>query len=405
MADRPKRMTSLSFLLDKGNFRPHQYRGTRIPLQNINVLVQPRRTFQEIDILAEDIASKSLLHPLTVAQFDTKSCRKYLSLINSLWKTTYNIDELADTTENGRERVFYILLAGERRFRACLHLRDIGCERCLEEFGPNGCYKRHFGDESVDIRLCINIAPLEAIFIQASENIHMKVPPYEEATFYYQLFRLIKQIDPDYPLSRFARQVGRSPDTIRNAVRFCLLPAEIKGFVERDELAYGIACEIARIQKQAETEKEALKFWVFKAITGNYRVQEFREVVTSYLRAHNSGQMSLLDIMGEKQREDMERSYFRWVVERQSIMAIWSWIFYFNRVTTLFLEGKLGRKDSPFSEGSPVRVFRRLLKEEERLLPHLRSFLPKRNAYYQRVEEALMKTKEVLSQLEKKQTK
>ncbi len=391
--------TSLTSLLRKNGLEPHQYVGARIALADINVLLQPRQTFEEIELLAEDIAAKNLMNPLIVARFCETGCRHYLSLINRLWATTYKTSDLIAIDEG--KKAFYILLAGERRFRACLYLRDVGCEQCQEQFGKDSyCYERHFGDQSVEVRLCINIPPLEAVFIQASENIHMKLPAHEEATFYDQLFRLIRQMDPNYPLARFAKQVGRSPSTIRQAVKFCLLPAGVREFVENGQIPYGVACEIARLQQKAGLKESEIEWWALTAITDNLRVKKVRDMVTEFLRTYNSGQFSLISLLSVEEQQELERSHFRKVVERQAIQAIWMWIYYLKRVLTLFREEKLGQEDSPFSELSPVRVFRELLVQEELLLPHLWRFLPRkiRRQVAQITEEA----KWVLSELRKK---
>jgi hypothetical protein len=394
MTFQSKGLILLASTIRKENFHPHHYQGARIPLDVINVLLQPRRTFEEIETLAEDIATKNLMHPLLVARFNPERCQRYLEVINLLWGTTYQITELVSVLERDEE-TFYILLAGERRLRACKYLQEVGCEYCREKFGPGGCYKRHFGDQRVDVRLCVDISPLEALFIQASENIHMRVPPHEEARFYSELFHLVKQVKPDYPLSQFARQVGRSPETVREAIRFCLLPKEIQDFVAKGQISYGIACEIARLHTQLDMDERALRWWALRAITGNYKVPEFREMVSKFLQEHNSGQISLF---GEAEEKQLRRFYFRRVVERQFIMAIWNFIYYFTRVLFLFQTGKLGKKDSPFSEKSPLRIYRKLIEIAENLLPHFWDLLRKEER--EKAQKIFQETQRVISRLE-----
>lgn len=389
------RIETIRFLL-KGDSSPHHFFGKRVPLHLINVLTQPRKTFEEIEILAEDIVRRNLLHPLIVVCFENEHCQEYLEVLNLLWQTNYQANDLLSATEESAKS-FYILLAGERRYRACRYLQEVGCESCRREFGQGGCYERHFGDECIDVRLCINVSPLEALFIQTSENIHMRVSPHEEARFYNQLFQLVREAEPTYPLSRFAREVGRSEEKIREAVKFCLLPPEIQVFVEKGQLPYGIACEIARLHNLGFNEKK-LEWWVMRALTGNYKISEFRELVTNYLRTHNSSQTSLFEIFSQEQRKQLEAPHFRQVVERRIVMALWSWIYYFSRVNTLFLEGKIGKKDSPFSERSPLRIFRRLIEEEKRLLPHLQTFLPGKE--YEKSKGTLREAEKLITQLE-----
>jgi hypothetical protein len=207
----------------------------------------------------------------------------------------------------------------------------------------------------------------------------------------------VKEIDPNYPVSRFARQVGRSPETVREAIKFCLLPSGIREYVEKGQIPYGMACEVGRLQQAGLKEKE-LEWWVLRALTGNYKVPEFRKLVTDFLHNCNSGQISLLDIFTEEQRKELEKPHFRMVVERHTIMAIWSWIYYFERVLDLFERDKLGKRDSPFSVRSPVRVFRTLIDREKQLLPHWQGLLPTKT--YQEAEDTIRRAEEVLSQLE-----
>ena len=79
--------------------------------------------------------------------------------------------------------------------------------------------------------------------------------------------------------------------------------------------------------------------------------------------------------MTQEQQTLLSQRHFRRVVEANTIKAIWSWIYYFGRVFDLFESELLGKEDSPFSEGSPVKVFRRLLEQLERVTPHMRTLL------------------------------
>ncbi|MBI4114804.1 MAG: hypothetical protein HY445_03105 [Candidatus Niyogibacteria bacterium] len=389
-------LSSLAAMLNKENSRPHHFQGMKLSLDILNVLPQPRKTFEEIEYLANDIAQKNLYNPLTVACFGRSNCQRYLELINLLWGVNFSIEELISVTEDGVE-FFYVLLAGERRYRSCLYIRDVGCERCHEKFGPSGCYERHFSDLKVDVRSCIDISPLEAIFIQASENIHMRVPPHEEAKFYNQLFKLLKEINPEYHLSEFSRQVGRSPETIRQALRFCGLPLKYQEYIEKGKIVWGIGAEIAKLYAQGNLNEKDLEWWIIKVVTGNYKVPEFRKMVSKFLFDQNAGQTSFFD---QKQEEQLRRLDFRLVVQRYSIIAIYHSIYYLNRVFDLFVEGKLGKKDSPFSERSPIRIFRKLIELEAKLLPHLRNLLPEREN--ERAQKVIEETKVILSRLEEK---
>lgn len=377
----------------------HQYIGSELAIPEINVLPQPRRTFEHIEELALDVAKKKLLNPPTVARLSRSDCEDFLKVINSLWGASFEMSRLRPSREEEQE-IFYILLAGERRYRSCKHLWENGCAECLEAYGkeqPGACFNRHFKSGKIEVRLCVNIPPLAALFLQLSENTHMRVPPHEEAYAYAQLYKLLREAKADFTIARFAREVGRSPETIRNAIQFCELPLSIREPVEKGQVPYGIALEISRLHRSNVDENE-LKWWVTRAIVEQTTVPKFRESVTKYIFNLTAGQQSLMDIMSETQIEESRREHVRQTVEVGSIRGMWAFIGYFEKVFALFEQGKLGQKDSPFSEGSPVRVFRKMTARMRLLLPHMKKLVPKRD--YPRIEKTIVQAERLASKLE-----
>lgn len=410
-------LRDLALLFVKGQHR-YRYEGGFMPLGFINIFPQPRKTFEHIHEMSLDLAQKGILNPPTVAHFDKEGCAEYLSILNRIWKTEFTIND-AKTFSNNGATVYATLIAGERRVRGWLHtwpkerencsqckeLWEKGCQVCLEEFGqepPGTCYKRHFGNQPVEeteVRFCIDITPLEAFFLQLSENTHMTVPPYEEARAYAQFYKVLKEADERFSVPRFASMVGRSADTVKNAIRFCELPGSIQSAVERKTVPYGIAIELTRLQAKGLSEKE-LDWWLLESVTKNFKVSDFNKTVTEFLKNLDSEQTSLFEIFGEEQQKELKKHHFRMIVEKEYIRAIWSYIYYFNRVSQLFEEGKLGKPDSPFSERSPRKVFRKLVNEvlAQRVLPHLKSLLPKGEG--DKAKEILEDTDKILSVLE-----
>ena len=368
--------------------------NARLPLDIINVLPQPRKTFLEIDVLGDDVAAKNLHELLRIARFDKRHCRLYLNEINSIWKTCFKIEDMVSVREN-KALVFYVLLDGERRYQSCIYLRDIGCSICREQFGPGGCYLRHFGDLRVDVRVEDNIAPDEAIDIQASANIHHRVPPHEEAHFYDYLYKIRRSRNPKYTITEHARRMGRKPDAIRMAMRFCDLPDKIQQYIETGQVRWGIGIEATRLQIQGKLEERELERWIIKAITENLKVSEFQERVNKFLFNQRYDQASLFSAAEDRY---MAGPATKMVVERHTIMAIHCFIFYLNKVLDLFAKEKLGKKDAPFSHGSPVRVFRKLIDLEAKTLPYLHRLLPQKE--YQEAEQTIQEAATILSQLE-----
>lgn len=387
---------------------PYQpkYEGRTIPLDALNVLVQPRQTFTGIPELALDIAQKGILNPPTVALFGRQNADRYLVTLNKLWGTRYCLRDLKPVSTDDGEESFYVLLAGERRIRAFRNLWEMGCEECLIRFGSEvsgACFIRHFGSDEIEVRICHNIPPLNALFLQFSENTHERVPAYEEAKAYAQLYKLLKRARRNLSVYWFAKQVGRSPETIRNALRFCELPFSIQEAVERGEIRYGIAIELARLQENGLGKKELI-YWMLIAQTEDLKVPEFRGKVDQYLANQAAGQMSLLDEMVGSQREQWERLNFRQVVEPRMVLGLWTLIHYFTRLEQLFADGALGLPDSPFSAKSPLRVLRAVLEKGRKLEPHLHRLLSKgKFGTYQKTIENLEELTSLLSQEESDQ--
>ncbi len=380
----------LALLLREGE--KWHYEGGEIPIDVINVLPQPRRTFGEIRELALSIAENGLINPLNVARLSDENCGDYLEVINRLWQTELKTGDLKSCVEEGKN-FFYILIAGERRYRALRYLEEEGCDK--EHNGKN-CLECHFPNRLIEVRRGIDIPPLQAIFLQASENTHMKIPVHEEARFHYNLFTILREVNEKYPLAAFARKVGRCESTIRKAIKFCELPLDIQRYVEQGALVYGKALEIDRLIDIGISEENL--GWVMKmAMVQNQTVEEFRAWVTNYIGNITSGQ-TMLEIFTEAQVKAMRRVLIRRTVAQEYIQAIWQRIHYVQEVIRLLNEGKLGEDDSPFSIKSPIRVSLAFINQMEQLLPLLKRHLSK--AKSERVEEVIEEVKPILKELE-----
>lgn len=355
--------------------KPPRYQGSLLPIQAINIARQPRVTFENIENLAQDIALKGVLNPPTVAKLTETGLAKHLEVLNFLWKTNHKIEDFVSIEENS-EKIYYVLLAGERRTRASKHLVEKGCQLCQETFGAGGCYERHHpqlckeGLPLVEVRLCNNIDTLGALFIQFSENTHMRVPPHEEARAYNYLFKLLREIDPKYPLAKFARQVGRSPETIKHAVMFCDLPNTIQELVENKKIAYGIACELARLQKEAGIQEERLMAWTIDAIIKTTPVPDFRKKVAEHIKVINSGQ-TIMNFFEEAKENAMRRASRKRALKGNQMGVHWSQHNYWRDFNDLVESGILGQEDSPYSTRSPIRFYLAQIAEMKRSLPFL----------------------------------
>lgn len=201
---------------------------THVSLNEIIVLPQPRKTFEEIPGLGMSILFNKLIYLPVLAYFSKEQFERYLSILSALWRAPLSIENYLSCGVHDLEKgeIYYkVLIDGERRIRACRYYQEHGCDEHPE---VRGCYKLHFGNEKVEATLCVNITPINALGLQSRANSHNRVPAHEDAVFLDNFFGLVRICDPKYPLSKFAQFVGRSPETIRNAVKFRLLPGKSK---------------------------------------------------------------------------------------------------------------------------------------------------------------------------------
>ena len=375
----------------QGKERELRYIGGFVDLDYINVLPQGRKTFEEIDLLAEDVASKNLINPPLVARLNQEGACDYLNTINSIWGTDFKLEDLTKTNEDGEEK-YYLLIAGERRYRACRKLEKDACRDHAITDENNGCFSQHFPD-GLEVRICNNIPPLEAIYLQATENTYMSIPPHEEAHYYDALMRTLKRTDSNYSLAQFARDVGRSESKIRDAFRFCRIPTEIQQLVEEGHLSYGIAVEIGRLV-EANVDQGDIDFYITGVLGGRYTAMEISKLVSSRLNYSSQDQGLLFSPEADVL---LKAGNTKRIVERESINAIWAWIYYFKQLINHFNQGRLGKDDSSFSSASPLRVYRNLLEVQSELLPHLQELIT--DAEFRKMDQILIEQEEAVGKL------
>lgn len=351
-----------------------------IPLEWINVLPQPRKTFdtEKIKALANNLSAIGFLNLPIVARFTRKGCARFLEFSNIEWRTEFTLGDLSRVKDDNGQ-AYYVLIAGERRFRAVHYLWDHGCDECVKAHGSRlrsgQCFRKHFGRRGIEVTVGHDINPLSVKWIQFAENTHEAVPSHEEAGAYGRFYRVFQQ-EAGTTLAQFARNVGRSPDTVRGAIWYCCLPVVIQGMVEEGTLAYGIAIQLARLQERGGLEEQALMRWAQVAISHSMKVPDFKARVDQYLEDQQSGQLAMDVMMGEAALKADFQASVRRAIESRSLQGIYAFFRYFTRVAELFESGVLRRADSPFSVMSTLRMFRKLLLALERVYPHLCTLLP-----------------------------
>lgn len=349
-------------------------------LDEINVLAQHRQTFlpEEISAKADSVCRYGLFEKILVVAFKRKSAQDYIDLTNQHYKTSHALAELTQLPDG----TFPVLLSGEVRLRGHKEAWELGCPTCRERFGqeePGVCYCRHFSPKKakkmIEIKLYDDMPAIIAIDIQLTGNSYTPPPENEMVAAISFQFLVKKKIDPNLTIARFARSVGKSPGTISGYLKVFELPKEIYEFYQKGYISYGIALELAFLKNHGESNS-GLKWWAMRAITGKIKSDVFRKKVRAHLQ--NQGQ-ELLEIFHDVSEKEAKKRAIRETVAKEMIDDIYRGTAYWQKVLRLFKEGKLGRKDSPFSEGSPVALYRKQVNlMETQVLAHLEQFLPKR---------------------------
>ena len=338
----------------------------QVSIFRVNVVTQGRQTFErrEQKELTENIAAKGVLNPPILACFEKSGLESYLYIVNKLWKRSFGNAEMKFSIVGGKRR-YYVLLAGERRMRSY---------RELVEKGVHQRFMRFTVHEGID--------PLDAMGIQFSENSHRRVPPNEDAHAIAEYKDFLEVDGKSLSLAAFARGIGRSPEAVKSALLFVSLPAVIRHAVagqwgnavpngklfkrERLRLPYGIAVELARRQKNGESEK-ALIEQMCAAVIGKTKVEDFRQATNHLIE--NKGQ-SLFSLMSQEADTEAGRRFRRRTIEASVSRMLAAEEIWLAKVLSLFQSGILGSADSPFALGSVKSRLLRLAELYQSVFQH-----------------------------------
>src|SRR3990167_9877769 len=126
-------MMKLTMLLIEGVNLVTKFLGS-IGFHDIVILPQHRKVFEGIEDLAENIAYIGLIHTPIIGIFTPDGFDEYLSVINEIHRENLEPDNFRQYELEGK---YYVLIAGERRLRACQFLWYKGCSQCQEAWGKD----------------------------------------------------------------------------------------------------------------------------------------------------------------------------------------------------------------------------------------------------------------------------
>jgi hypothetical protein len=395
----------------------------------VNVLPQVRVKFDsgELAKLRESIADIGLLTPLVVALFSADEIESYLRMINTCrvrneeMKIRANdlrsvsAEELLESgilkpgnphnarliREYGKQDIYLVLVAGERRFRAIRRMREVDCISCSEEKNKPEltCFLNHFEDGLVKVNLCLGATAQQVVSIQYSENsAREQVEPEREAEDVAQYWHYLTEVlGMDISLAGFARMIGRSPDTVRKYLRFSQLPIEIIEMVSNQEIPFSyqhgvcldsIVRDRDKYLDEQLGEEEIIKI-AQEAVFHGWSAREFKEHHDQRIEEVRNGQNCLFGNGGA----NIGRS-FRAVVQPKLNRLVCQTRQYFSFVLQHIKDKELCYPESPFSELSVIKNIRKLTKLIGEVTDLILKLMPKK--YLERVQSNLRRYRIIL---------
>ncbi len=339
-------------------------------------LAQVRKTFQDIPHLADDIAARGMLNPQTVYAFPRAVTERYVRAVNAMWGTEHTVNDLPEGALRG-EPMFFVLIAGERRFRALKRLWEHGCSTCCEtiEQEPAGiCFVRHFAHAVVPVNLKVGFTPYDALTDQFAENTHHRPKPDEEAVGFRVFYELMRVREPQLPVATFAQRIGHNPERVRAALRYTRLPEFIQGAVSEGKIPYSSALALERYHKERASADE-LRYWLNRAIgEANMSARQLEILLREDLQHWRNQQLGLFAEMVHM----LEQRKIRMVFDRAIARALDRITGFLAHAIDARRSGLIGNEDSPFASGSVARAVVRMYDLLALVVPVVRRDLTQR---------------------------
>lgn len=334
----------------------------RFPIEAINVMNQVRQTFDpdEQRELAENISQFNLLQPLSLAIFDEDHMIKHLKLVNKAWGTRFSLSRFKKQVDG----TYAVLIAGERRLRS---IKEIILN------ATNIYSQQFFKDRQVAVVFHYNIPSLTFISIQVSENIHRRPPAHEEAAYFEKYYRALKVLrGKKFSVAEFAREIGRSAQSVGQAIKFCYLPTTVRKFVEQGMLSYTIACELIRLQANG-VGNQSLKQWAIDSIVYKYTTKNFQKAVSNFLlRQASNGLFDDFSKASELAQYKENRKRALNIHVRLSLADALKYLF---NIRSLEEKGLIGKDSSPFGSTGAYKGVGKLVETLKTLIPYIKDHL------------------------------
>ncbi len=283
--------------VQQGEFERHD-------LSELNTVVQQRKIYEDIDILANNIKEEGLLiHPLLIARYTSEE-QAHAYLVAAYGTVGKKIPpnerrrlvDLRQSTHDGKP-CWYIVIAGHRRLRAL---------EMLEE-------------ESSVVQVFDNMHPLRALKVQVSENTSKLPKDFERAEQNGDLWAVDKALEPKLTVEQFAKRVGHRADVIRRDLLYYSLPDELKNLVvpqgqedtghgntkvvSQSLMPFRVASQLGRMVEKGVPKHDVLflarRFWD----EGLASEEAASKRVSEYLKAFDQGNLSMDSLFNIKAEE------------------------------------------------------------------------------------------------------
>lgn len=290
--------TTLAFPIeveaDNGERKIQQGEFERHKLAELNTVVQQRKIYEDIDVLAANIREEGLLiHPLFVVRYTSEeAAHSYLvAAYGTVGKKVppekrKRIVDLTPSTHNG-QKAWYIVIAGHRRLRA-LEMEQ---------------------EEDSVVQVFENMNPFRALKVQVSENTSILPKDFERAEQNGDLWAVDKALDPKLTVNQFAKRVGHRPEVIKRDLLYYGLPDEIKNLVvprgqidtgrgntqiaNQPLMPFRVASQLGRLVEKDVPNHDTLflarRFWDENLASE----EEASKRVSAYLKAYEQGDVGM----------------------------------------------------------------------------------------------------------------
>ena len=357
--------------IQQGSFESHY-------LSDLNTVVQQRKIYEDIDVLAANIEEERLLiHPLFVVRYTSEdAAHAYLvAAYGTVGKKVplehrKRIPDLVQSTHDGKP-AWYIVIAGHRRLRAL---------EMLEE--PDSM-----------VQVFENMDPFRALKVQVSENTSKLPKDFERAEQNGDLWMVDKATDPNLTIDQFAKRIGHRPEIVRRDLLYYGLPDEIKNMVvprgqvdtghgntqvaEQPLMPFRVAAQLGRLVERGVPKDDVLflakNFWE-ESLSSE---ESARKRVNNYLKAYDQGAIDMESLFGFN-AEETARLRRNQQVGQRFVKPTDSAIQFFERVAAAKKYGMSTDIDG-VSYALAARKLRNLAAVMDRLLPEMKSNITSAN--------------------------